>query len=60
MNISRAINSQLSSMGSKSQGSKHAGQKHNQRYGDHLEAYETGGGRGSMWGEMQEFSSTNW
>ena len=60
MNISRAIHSQLSTMGSKSQRSKQAGQKHNQRYGDHLEAYETGGGRGSRRGEMQELARTNW
>ena len=35
-------------MGSKDQLSKQAERKQNHSYGDHLEGYQTGGGRGSM------------
>ena len=59
MNISVAINSPLSTMGLKDQLSKQAGHKQNQSYGDHLEGYWLGGGRGSMGGKVQGLTSTN-
>ena len=41
------INSQLSTIESKKL-SKQAEQEQNHRYGDHLEGYQLGGGRGEM------------
>ena len=47
VNIKMKINSQLSTIESKKL-SKQAEQEQNHRYGDNLEGYQLGGGRGSM------------
>ena len=47
MNIKRATHSQLSTTESKKQ-TKQPEQEQNHRYGDHLEGYQLGGGRGEM------------
>ena len=48
MNIKTAINSQLSVIESKIQTKQTAEQKQNQRYRDHLEDYQLGGGKGGI------------
>ena len=54
MNIKKATNSQLSTTESKKNKlSKQAAQEQNHRYGEHLEGYWLGGGRGRM-GEMMQ------
>ena len=45
MNIKRATNSQLSTSKSKKL-SKQPEQEQNHRYGDHLDGYQLGGGKG--------------
>ena len=50
MSIKMAINSQLSALNLKNKLSKQKEQKQNHRYGDHLEGYQLGGGRGD-WGK---------
>ena len=48
MNIKMAINAQLS---------KQVEQKQNHRYGDHLESYHSGGGKGRMGKKLQGLRS---
>ena len=72
MNIKMATNSQLSRTESKTQTkqrsrtgtenklSKQAEQEQNHRYGDHLEGYQLGGGRGRLEEKVQRIRSTNW
>ena len=60
MNIKVAINSQLlKQLNLKSKLSKQAEQKQNHRYGDHLEGYQLGGGRGRMGEKVHGLKSTN-
>ena len=40
--------------------SKQAKQEQNHRYGDHLEGYQLGGGKGRMGEMVQGLISTNW
>ena len=56
MNIKRATNSQLSTTKSKKL-SKQPEQEQNHRYGDHLEHYQLGRGRGIMKGKVQGLRS---
>ena len=58
MKVKMAINSQLSTTESKKL-SKQAEQKQNHRYGDHLEGYQWGSGRGSEGGNIQRIRSIN-
>ena len=52
MDIKMAINSQLLTTESKKQQlSKKLEEKENHRYGDHMEGYQLGGGRGRMGGK---------
>ena len=61
MNIKMAINSQPSTIQSKKNKlSKQAEQEQNHRYGDHLEGYQLGGGRGRMGEKVQGLSNTSW
>ena len=57
MNIKMATNSQLSTTEPKNKLSKQAEQEQNHRYGDHMEGYQLGGGRGRMWGKVQGLRS---
>ena len=52
MNIKMAINVQLSTTKSKKQ-TKQRKQEQNHRYGDDLEGYQLGGGRGRIGGKVQ-------
>ena len=60
MNIKMAINSQLSIIEYNNKLSKQARQKQNHRYGDHLEGYQLGGGRGKVGRKMERLRRTNW
>ena len=51
MNIKMAIKSQLSTIESKKQNKQTKDQKQNHRYGDHLEGYQLGWGRGGNGGK---------
>ena len=57
MNIKRTTNSQLSTTESKTQ-TKQIRTKQNHRYGDHLEGYQLGEGRGRMEEKIQRLRST--
>ena len=59
MNIKMAINSHLS-LNPNDKLSKQAEQEQNHIYGDHLEGYQLGEGRGIMGGMVQGIRSTNW
>ena len=48
MNVKMTTNSQLSTIKFRNKLSKHPEQEQNHRYGDHLEGYKLGGGRGIM------------
>ena len=60
MNIKMAIISQLSTIESEKQTKKQAEQKLNHRYGDHLQGYQLGGGRGRMGGKGAAIKKYNW
>ena len=58
MNIKMATNSQLSTTEcKKSKLSKQPEQEQNHRYGDHLEGYQLGGGKGRMVENVQGLRS---
>ena len=60
MNTKMAMNSQLSKTESKKKVGKQPEQEQNYRYGDYLEGYQMGGGRGRVGENMQGLRSTNW
>ena len=61
MNSKRATNSQLSATESKKNKlSNQPEQEQNHRYGDHLEGYPLGGGRGKIGRKVQGLRGTNW
>ena len=61
MNSKMTTNSQLSTNEPKrNKLIKQAEQEQNHRYGDHLEGYHLGGGRGRMGEKVQGLRSTNW
>ena len=55
-----AIGSQLSTVESKKQTKQANRQKQNQRYGNHFESYQLGGGRERMGEIVQGLRSINW
>ena len=57
MNIKKPTNSKLSITESKKEKSKQPEQEQNHKYGDHLEGYQLGGGRGRMGKKIQGLRS---